>query len=121
MDKSKIAGRKVKKPGKQGCKQAKIDLKAKQERSWQSTRECRVRKKLRYQYLEKLVSSREKVICALREEPEMYKQWCKPMDQGKISSEIKALLSGEQQNKPQQNVGKMAKAIKSDANSHSSW
>ncbi|ETE73221.1 cAMP-responsive element-binding protein-like 2, partial [Ophiophagus hannah] len=51
----------------------------------------------------------------------MYKQWCKPMDQGKISSEIKALLSREQQNKPQQNVGKMAKAMKSDANSHSSW
>lgn len=49
-----------------------------------------------------------------------YKQWCLAMDQGKIPSEIKALLSGEEQSKPQQNVGKMAKALKSDANSHGS-
>uniref|UniRef100_A0A1W7RIP6 cAMP-responsive element-binding protein-like 2 n=1 Tax=Agkistrodon contortrix contortrix TaxID=8713 RepID=A0A1W7RIP6_AGKCO len=121
MDESRVAGGKVKKPGKRGRKPAKIDLKAKLERSRQSARECRARKKLRYQYLEELVSSRERAICALREELEMYKQWCLAMDQGKIPSEIKALLSGEEQSKPQQNVGKMAKALKSDANSHGSW
>lgn len=61
----------MKKPGKRGRKPAKIDLKAKLERSRQSARECRARKKLRYQYLEELVSSKERAICALREELEM--------------------------------------------------
>ncbi|XP_042326254.1 cAMP-responsive element-binding protein-like 2 [Sceloporus undulatus] len=121
MDDSKVAGGKVKKPGKRGRKPAKIDLKAKLERSRQSARECRARKKLRYQYLEELVSSRERAICALREELEMYKQWCMAMDQGKIPSEIKALLSGEEQSKPQQNSAKSSKVVKADANSHSSW
>ncbi|XP_020641445.1 cAMP-responsive element-binding protein-like 2 isoform X2 [Pogona vitticeps] len=121
MDESKVAGGKVKKPGKRGRKPAKIDLKAKLERSRQSARECRARKKLRYQYLEELVSSRERAICALREELEMYKQWCMAMDQGKIPSEIKALLSGEEQSKPQQNTAKVTKVVKADANTHSSW
>lgn len=97
MDDSKMVGGKVKKPGKRGRKPAKIDLKAKLERSRQSARECRARKKLRYQYLEELVSSKERAICALREELEMYKQWCIAMDQGKIPSEIKALLTGDDQ------------------------
>lgn len=66
-----MAAGKVKKPGKRGRKPAKIDLKAKLERSRQSARECRARKKLRYQYLEELVSSKERAICALREELEM--------------------------------------------------
>ncbi|XP_008313503.1 cAMP-responsive element-binding protein-like 2 isoform X1 [Cynoglossus semilaevis] len=97
MDENKMGGGKVKKPGKRGRKPAKIDLKAKLERSRQSARECRARKKLRYQYLEELVSSKERAICALREELEMYKQWCSAMDQGKIPSEIKALLTGDEQ------------------------
>uniref|UniRef100_A0A663EHD8 cAMP-responsive element-binding protein-like 2 n=8 Tax=Neognathae TaxID=8825 RepID=A0A663EHD8_AQUCH len=117
MDDSKVVGGKVKKPGKRGRKPAKIDLKAKLERSRQSARECRARKKLRYQYLEELVSSRERAICALREELEMYKQWCMAMDQGKIPSEIKALLTGEEQGKAQQNSTKLAKAGKTEANS----
>uniref|UniRef100_A0A670Z9V6 cAMP-responsive element-binding protein-like 2 n=1 Tax=Pseudonaja textilis TaxID=8673 RepID=A0A670Z9V6_PSETE len=79
MDKSKISGHKVKKPGKQ-------------ERSWQSTRECRMRKKLRYQYLEDLVSSREKAICALREEPEMYNGICRSSKVLKISTTASAEL-----------------------------
>lgn len=68
-----VVGGKAKKPGKRGRKPSKIDLKAKLERSRQSARECRARKKLRYQYLEELVSSRERAICALREELEMVK------------------------------------------------
>lgn len=40
------------------------------ERSRQSARECRARKKLRYQYLEELVSDREKAVIALRKELE---------------------------------------------------
>ncbi|XP_060050398.1 cAMP-responsive element-binding protein-like 2 isoform X1 [Erinaceus europaeus] len=119
MDDSKVVGGKVKKPGKRGRKPAKIDLKAKLERSRQSARECRARKKLRYQYLEELVSSRERAICALREELEMYKQWCMAMDQGKIPSEIKALLTGEEQSKTQQNSSRLVKAGKTDTNSSS--
>lgn len=118
MDDSKVVGGKAKKPGKRGRKPAKIDLKAKLERSRQSARECRARKKLRYQYLEELVSSRERAICALREELEMYKQWCIAMDQGKIPSEIKALLTGEEP-KGQQNTNKQAKPIKTEANNNS--
>ncbi|KAF1372071.1 hypothetical protein PFLUV_G00260530 [Perca fluviatilis] len=101
MDDNKMVSGKVKKPGKRGRKPAKIDLKAKLERSRQSARECRARKKLRYQYLEELVSSKERAICALREELDMYKQWCSAMDQGKIPSEIKALLTGDEQKLPQ--------------------
>ncbi|XP_010593311.1 cAMP-responsive element-binding protein-like 2 isoform X2 [Loxodonta africana] len=119
MDDSKVVGGKVKKPGKRGRKPAKIDLKAKLERSRQSARECRARKKLRYQYLEELVSSRERAICALREELEMYKQWCMAMDQGKIPSEIKALLTGEEQSKSQQNSSRHMKAGKTEANNNS--
>ncbi|XP_036433011.1 cAMP-responsive element-binding protein-like 2 [Colossoma macropomum] len=109
MDDSKMVGGKVKKPGKRGRKPAKIDLKAKLERSRQSARECRARKKLRYQYLEELVSSKERAICALREELEMYKQWCTAMDQGKIPSEIKALLTGDDQKTPQSTSTKTPK------------
>ncbi|XP_042190687.1 cAMP-responsive element-binding protein-like 2 isoform X1 [Callorhinchus milii] len=118
MDDSKVVGGKVKKPGKRGRKPAKIDLKAKLERSRQSARECRARKKLRYQYLEELVSSRERAICALREELEMYKQWCTAMDQGKIPSEIKALLTGDEQNKAQQTTNKPGKIVKTEASNN---
>ncbi|XP_035257800.1 cAMP-responsive element-binding protein-like 2 isoform X4 [Anguilla anguilla] len=106
-----VVGGKVKKPGKRGRKPAKIDLKAKLERSRQSARECRARKKLRYQYLEELVSSKERAICALREELEMYKQWCSAMDQGKIPSEIKALLTGDD-HKTSQSTSKTTKSPK---------
>ncbi|XP_055971847.1 cAMP-responsive element-binding protein-like 2 isoform X1 [Sorex fumeus] len=115
----KVVGGKVKKPGKRGRKPAKIDLKAKLERSRQSARECRARKKLRYQYLEELVSSRETAICGLREELEMYKQWCIAMDQGKIPSEIKTLLTLDEPPKPQQSTSRHTKAGKTDA--HGSW
>lgn len=41
------------------------------------------------------------------------------MDQGKIPSEIKALLTGEEQSKSQQNSSRHTKAGKTDANSNS--
>ncbi|RWS17374.1 cAMP-responsive element-binding protein-like 2 isoform X4 [Dinothrombium tinctorium] len=52
-------------------KSSKIDMKAKLERSRQSARECRARKKLRYQYLEDLVAKREKAVLMLHKEIEM--------------------------------------------------
>ena len=66
----------AKKPGKRGRKPAKIDTKAKLERSRQSARECRARKKLRYQYLEELVASREKAITQLRSELDLVSKVC---------------------------------------------
>ncbi|CAG5136186.1 unnamed protein product, partial [Candidula unifasciata] len=65
-----------------GRKPSKIDERAKLERSRQSARECRARKKLRYQYLEELVSNREKAVFALRDELELYKQWCIQLENG---------------------------------------
>lgn len=49
-------------------KAAKLDVKLKLEKSRQSARECRARKKLRYQYLEDLVCNREKAVMILRDE-----------------------------------------------------
>lgn len=87
-----VAG-KVKKPGKRGRKPAKIDLKAKLERSRQSARECRARKKLRYQYLEELVSSKERAICALREELEMVKKHLDHLTSGSDSQTLRDTCS----------------------------
>ena len=54
-----------------GRRSSKMDVRAKLERSRQSARECRARKKLRYQYLEDLVANREKAVFALRDELEL--------------------------------------------------
>ena len=63
----------VKKPcgKKRGRRPSKIDLEAKLERSRQSARECRARKKLRYKYLEDMIADKESCVCKLREELEM--------------------------------------------------
>lgn len=58
------------KKGRRGRKPARVDVKLKLERSRQSARECRARKKLRYQYLEELVAGRERAIYQLRSELE---------------------------------------------------
>ncbi|CAD5118306.1 DgyrCDS7019 [Dimorphilus gyrociliatus] len=79
-------------PSKRGRKPAKVDVKAKLERSRQSARECRARKKLRYQYLEELVSSRERAIIQLRDELERYKLWVKQMDKDCVPKEVFQML-----------------------------
>lgn len=61
----------IKKKDKISKKSAKLDVKSKLEKSRQSARECRARKKLRYQYLEDLVCNREKAVVKLREELSM--------------------------------------------------
>lgn len=63
----------VKKPSgrKRGRRPSKIDLEAKLERSRQSARECRARKKLRYKYLEEMIADKETYVYKLRDELEM--------------------------------------------------
>ena len=53
---------------KRGRKPLNIDTAKRVELSRQNARECRARKKLRYQYVEELVASREKAVEALRQE-----------------------------------------------------
>ena len=50
-----------------------VDLKAKQEKSKQAARECRVRKNVRLQYIGDFVDNKERAIFALREELEKVK------------------------------------------------
>jgi len=91
-DSRTVTGRAGKRPGKRGRKPSKVDVKVKLERSRQSARECRARKKLRYQYLEELVSSREKAIYALREELEQIKKHSQDIDEGKTPRGIAQIL-----------------------------
>lgn len=69
-----------------------MDIKAKLERSRQSARECRARKKLRYQYLEELVAEREKAVILLRKELDKYRQWSKDLDDGKMPEGFESFL-----------------------------
>lgn len=57
---------------------------SKKRKAARSACEYRLRKKLRFQYLEELVASRERAICALRAELEMLKQWCIQLDNGVV-------------------------------------
>ncbi|XP_056646474.1 REPTOR-binding partner isoform X2 [Diorhabda carinulata] len=86
----KESGKRGRKPGRKSAE--KVDMKAKLERSRQSARECRARKKLRYQYLEELVADREKAVFALRKELEQYVFWAKEIDAGRIPEGIHEAL-----------------------------
>jgi len=68
------------------------------ERSRQSARECRARKKLRYQYLEELVSHREKAVITLREEfAKQYMALYRDLEEGNYPAEVEMLPSNDQQ------------------------
>ena len=82
-------GKRGRKPG------TKQDGVTKLERSRMSARECRVRKKLRYEYLEELVQDREKAIGALQHELELYRKVCEQIDAGNISDELKRLVESD--------------------------
>lgn len=86
----KEGGKRGRKPGRKASD--KVDVKAKLERSRQSARECRARKKLRYQYLEELVTDREKAVIALRKELEKYREWNRELDDDRIPEGFTDLL-----------------------------
>lgn len=81
-----------KKRNKVAKKNTKLDAKSKLEKSRQSARECRARKKLRYQYLEDLVTNREKAVVKLREELNMFCELSKQIDSGSITDNDRRLL-----------------------------
>ncbi|CAI6347881.1 unnamed protein product [Macrosiphum euphorbiae] len=85
-----VANKRGRKPGKKSSD--KVDIRAKLERSRQSARECRARKKLRYQYLEELVIDREKAVVLLRQELDKYRMWGGEIDEGRIPEGFQGLL-----------------------------
>ncbi|XP_034669488.1 REPTOR-binding partner isoform X1 [Drosophila subobscura] len=87
----KECGKRGRKPGRKTSSE-KIDIKAKLERSRQSARECRARKKLRYQYLEELVADREKAVVALRAELERYILWSRQLNENLSATNTDQLL-----------------------------
>lgn len=87
----KEGGKRGRKPGRKASTE-KIDIRAKLERSRQSARECRARKKLRYQYLEELVADREKAVLALRAELDKYKSWSTELNEGRLPDGFLRLL-----------------------------
>ena len=82
-------GKRGRKPG------SKQDGVSKLERSRMSARECRVRKKLRYEYLEELVQDRERAISALQHELELYRKVCEQIDSGNITDELRRLVESD--------------------------
>ena len=78
--------------GKRGRKPIKSDSNTRLEKSRESARQCRHRKKLRYEYLEELVSDREKAIVQLQQELERLRSICQYLDQNEISNDIRQEL-----------------------------
>ena len=79
--------------GKRGRKPIKSDSNTRLEKSRESARQCRHRKKLRYEYLEELVTDREKAIVQLQQELERLRTICQHIDQNGMSSDIRQELS----------------------------
>merc|ERR1712043_97380 len=71
---------------------SKPDMRVKLERSRQSARECRARKKLRYQYLDDLILERERANVILRDELIKYQKWCHELDKGRIPDGMHEML-----------------------------
>jgi hypothetical protein len=84
-----VKSKRGRKPGQTNLK---TDMKSKLERSRQSARECRARKKLRYQYLDDMILERERANVALRDELIKYQKWCHELDKGRIPEGVHEML-----------------------------
>jgi len=93
-----VKSKRGRKPGQTNLK---TDMKSKLERSRQSARECRARKKLRYQYLDDLILERERANCALRDELIKYQKWCHELDKGRIPEGMNEMLQQFKEEKSQ--------------------
>ena len=65
------------------------------EKSRQNARECRARKNLRYQYLDKMIAEREKANDLLRDEMMKYVGWCQMMDKNRVIEELQEFMHFE--------------------------
>jgi len=65
------------------------------EKSRQSARECRARKKLRYQYLDDMIAEREKANLVLREELNKCLVWCQQLDSNQVPDGLQEFLSSD--------------------------
>ena len=63
------------------------------EKSRQSARECRARKKLRYQYLDDLILERERANERLLGEMNKFVTWCAMLDQNNVPEGMQEFLS----------------------------
>lgn len=72
------------------------------EKSRQSARECRARKKLRYQYLDDLILERERANERLRGEMSKFVGWCEMIDQNSVPETIAEALNNGQALEPEQ-------------------
>merc|ERR1711902_70011 len=63
------------------------------EKSRQSARECRARKKLRYQYLDDLILERERANERLRGEMSKFVEWCNIIDQNNVPDGMQEFLN----------------------------
>jgi len=68
---------------------------AKLEKSRQSARECRARKKLRYQYLDDMIAERERANLYLKEELQKYVSWCQQLDGNQIPDGLQSFLNSD--------------------------
>ncbi|XP_031567241.1 cAMP-responsive element-binding protein-like 2 [Actinia tenebrosa] len=80
---------------KRGRRPSHLDTEAKLERSRQSARECRARKKVRYQHLDDMVTTKEEGVVKLWQELDMYRRWCKAVDQGVFPKDMVKFLKAE--------------------------
>jgi len=78
--------------GKRGRKPIKSDSNTRLEKSRESARQCRHRKKLRYEYLEERVTDREQAIIQLQQELERLRTIGQYLDQNGINNEIRQEL-----------------------------
>ena len=65
------------------------------EKSRQNARECRARKNLRYQYLDKMIAEREKANDLLRDEMMKYVGWCQMMDTNTVPEGLQEFMHFE--------------------------